>query len=412
MQLIRTIILILSILVSGIYSKIQGDSLCSNDLDCSLVGECQDGSCVCDPGWKGKSCDMLDVQKSPVDAGYRNATGASWGGNVIYEDGKYHMFVAQFVNHCQLDVWGTASSIVRAEADSPDGPFVMKETVIKPFAHNPTVRRGFDGYFYLFMIGAGDSEEPPDCTDGGGSVSSIGDDEPVASAIHVSHSESIRGPWSEPAMIEFSSTSKYLAGGWTNPSPHFNPDGTVHLAFQAGFSNKGPLSHGHALVGIAIADSPFGPYKYLTEDPVTPMDWDPIHPVCWAGVDEDPFLWRSKRGFHILTHGMCPSGVRQAHYKYSADGVNWHTSPRQTYRYTVRYENGRPDVLARVERPQLYFDGGYDLETGLAGSPIVLYNGVCGGEFGNGTNYECAFDKLTGMTWTLARRIGDWGTGE
>jgi hypothetical protein len=32
---------------------------------------------------------------------------------------------------------------------------------------------------------------------------------------------------------------------------------------------------------------------------------------CVAGTGEDPFLWRSARGWHMLYHGMCPSGVWQ-----------------------------------------------------------------------------------------------------
>eukprot|EP00619_Florenciella_sp_RCC1007_P017680 CAMPEP_0205935176 /NCGR_PEP_ID=MMETSP1325-20131115/38395_1 /ASSEMBLY_ACC=CAM_ASM_000708 /TAXON_ID=236786 /ORGANISM="Florenciella sp., Strain RCC1007" /LENGTH=65 /DNA_ID=CAMNT_0053305247 /DNA_START=1 /DNA_END=195 /DNA_ORIENTATION=+ len=65
---------------------------------------------------------------------------------------------------------------------------------------------------------------------------------------------------------------------------------------------------------------------------------------------------------------MCPSGLRQAHLKFSPDGINWTTSPRQTYHYTVEYDDGSvPHVFARVERPQLWFEGGYDPVTGLAG---------------------------------------------
>ena len=259
---------------------------------------------------------------------------------MVYDDvsGKYHMFAAQFVNGCPLGDWGSASSIVRAEGDSALGPFTFKETVIPAFSHNPTIRKSpHDGFYYLFMIGAGDSPGPPDCR---GEVARRLQE---SSDIHVSKAESIHGPWSTPTPVVFSSTSEYLQGGYTNPSPHFMPDGSVYLAFQAGFSGKGKHAHGHALVGIANAPSPFGDFTYVTPDPVTPMDWDPIHPVCWGGVDEDPFLWIDKRGFHILTHGMCPSGLRQAHYKFSEDGVTWHTSPRQTYHYAVQ-------VRSREER--------------------------------------------------------------
>ena len=60
-----------------------------------------------------------------------------------------------------------------------------------------------------------------------------------------------------------------------------------------------------------------------------------------------------------------------------------------------------------MERPQLYFEGGYDESTGLAGPAKVLFNGVCGlGAGNNHSDYECVFDQLTGMTYTLARPLG------
>ena len=179
------------------------------------------------------------------------------------------------------------------------------------------------------------------------------------------------------------------------------PNGNIYLAFQAGECNA---DHGRALVGISMAESWGEDFMLVTPDPVTPYDWDPLHPVCWAGVDEDPFLWIDKRGFHILTHGMCPSGLRQAHYKFSEDGKSWHTSMRQTYHYKVNYLDGSSHVFGRVERPQLWFDT-IDPVSGYAIKPTVLFNGVCGTS-DVGSRFECVFDKLTGMTWTLARPLG------
>jgi hypothetical protein len=66
-----------------------------------------------------------------------------------------------------------------------------------------------------------------------------------------------------------------------------------------------------------------GPYTLNSVNPVTPEHW-----WCVAGMDEDPFLWRSDRGFHLIMHGMCPTGVLQAHYAFSKDAISWTTSPR------------------------------------------------------------------------------------
>ena len=58
-----------------------------------------------------------------------------------FENGTYHLIVAQMANGCGLDKWGSNSAVVRAESSSPTGPFRYKQTVLRPFAHNPTIRR-------------------------------------------------------------------------------------------------------------------------------------------------------------------------------------------------------------------------------------------------------------------------------
>lgn len=50
--------------------------------DCSLNGDCVDGSCVCDPWWSGSAtCDVLAINPANKSEGYHNATYASWGGS-------------------------------------------------------------------------------------------------------------------------------------------------------------------------------------------------------------------------------------------------------------------------------------------------------------------------------------------
>jgi hypothetical protein len=89
---------------------------CTTMSDCSLNGDCLQGKCRCDPAWRGgPNCDVLDVL--PVDetraGGYHNHTEASWGGNVVFANGKYHLIVAQIVGHCGLESYGSNSAIVR-----------------------------------------------------------------------------------------------------------------------------------------------------------------------------------------------------------------------------------------------------------------------------------------------------------
>ena len=85
----------------------------------------------------------------------------------------------------------------------------------------------------------------------------------------------------------------------------------------------------------------------------------------------------------------------QAHYKFSLDAVNWTTSPRQTYSYTVRFSDGGRKTLLRVERPQLHF-ATQDPATGKFSNATTLYNAVC-------EEARCVVGGQTGRTHTWAR---------
>jgi hypothetical protein len=185
---------------------------------------------------------------------------------------------------------GPDSEIIRAVADSPGGPFVHAQTVIAPFAHNPTIRKMPDGRFVLYMIGGTPSAHIVNCTNGTQSSGardadaaagepgrlSAGDG-PFGSSIRASVADSVYGPWSAPSEVMFLNRSAALHGGWTNPSPHFNADGSLTLAFQAQGNRSKQAAH-HALVGIATATGWAGPFAYVTGLPVTAEALD-----CVAG---------------------------------------------------------------------------------------------------------------------------------
>jgi len=100
---------------------------------------------------------------------------------------------------------------------------------------------------------------------------------------------------------------------------------------------------------------------------------------------------------------MSPWGYLQAHYKFSVDGQTWYTSPRQSYHYGVRFEDGRTTYFPRMERPQLLFATTH--EDGAVSDPVALVNGVCN----DGPTYLAAFNtctlKTAGMTYTLFRPL-------
>jgi hypothetical protein len=80
---------------------------------------------------------------APATQAFNSSAYASWGGSVIQdnETGAYHMFAAVFIDGTGLNSWQSNSEIMHAVAATPEGPFEMKEVVVKPFAHNPQVVR-------------------------------------------------------------------------------------------------------------------------------------------------------------------------------------------------------------------------------------------------------------------------------
>lgn len=74
---------------------------------------------------------------------------------------------------------------------------------------------------------------------------------------------------------------------------------------------------------------------------------------------EDPFLWRSLRGYHIVFHRMDyadgPWVPGSGGLAVSVDGVHWVACPTPIYTTTVQL-NGTVTSFARRERPEMHFD--------------------------------------------------------
>lgn len=281
-----------------VFSNVTGATECRGVGDCFHNGNCSDGICSCDAAWKGKQCDVLnfDVSSTPLNAGYHNASEASWGGNAIFDTntGMYHLFVAQMANGCGLGDWGTNSMIVRGVSRNATGPFVYQEIVLPPFAHNPTARAlpNNEGVV-IYFIGTGNapSKSVKNCSKTKISEDALGN--VTTGSIHAIHAPSVVGPWSDPVAITFSDDPMWGASV-TNPSPHIDSDGTVTMALQRGF-NANP---GKELIGVARAKTWRGPFTMITSSPVEPQ-----HFYCIAGTGEDPFLWKTDRGWHMIYHG-------------------------------------------------------------------------------------------------------------
>lgn len=223
---------------------------------------------------------------NPFKAGYHNASAASWGGNVMFEAGRYHLFVTQISQVCGLEKYGSNSEIARAESADPAGPFAFKQVVRAPFAHNPTIRRlPKGGGFVIFFIGGNvvPLDKQADCTK---NITPPTRPRHALATIHAIQADSILGPWTEPVPIEFTdggSNTSIWTGGGSNPSPVINLDGSVVLALRREFRAAPSGTAGNKeLLGVAQASSWRGPYTMITDRPVPPE-----RPGCIKGMGEE-----------------------------------------------------------------------------------------------------------------------------
>ena len=78
---------------------------------------CARAAPACEPAWGGERCGELQIRPAPRDAGLRllgaRQNTSTWGGAVqLAEDGRYHMWSSEILNHCSLDTWEDNSQVV------------------------------------------------------------------------------------------------------------------------------------------------------------------------------------------------------------------------------------------------------------------------------------------------------------
>ena len=126
---------------------------CESSLDCNNLGDCIKNKCHCDAGFKGVSCSKLDLLPTKQEWGFNDKNHPSWGGNVIYDNNKYHLFSSYMKNRCDISMYATNSAIMRASSDFPQGPFTFEEEILVPFHHGAQIIKTKQNNFILFADG-------------------------------------------------------------------------------------------------------------------------------------------------------------------------------------------------------------------------------------------------------------------
>mmetsp|Transcript_127456 Transcript_127456/g.302851 ORF Transcript_127456/g.302851 Transcript_127456/m.302851 type:complete len:535 (-) Transcript_127456:61-1665(-) len=395
---------------------------CSTADDCSHNGACVSGACVCTAGWTGTACSVLDV--APVDKtkwGYMPIPDGftSWGGAVLKDGGKYHMWVSENANKCGMNTWGTNSRCIHTEATSPEGPYTKTGVVFGPMCHEPKVIKAPTGETVMFFTGIYDgvtdvgsdgtggfssdhgytpeTEFLCDCSTGATAVD--GNEAPLfGSCVNTASSDPTwmswtttpgdDASWSKPVMIidprdETSATGfqdAAFAGDTidTNFAPvEIQANGSL-LAMWRSWQDC-PTGGGGTFCSVihtasathwkcSSAEDCKTKYTFQTrnifaDEGTGPAEWGANELFVSKGI-EDPFGWKDSQGvFHAIFHYMVSERDLTSH-AWSTDFFGKWTHTGDANVQNVSFTDGTFAKFESCERPNLVVDD--------AGKPVAL----------------------------------------
>lgn len=305
-----------------------------------------------------------NLDKAPRTPTFESEGYWSWGSSVVKgDDGKYHMFVSRFPKTLPFHPgWMVSSEIVHAVSDTPEGPYRFSEVALPARGaeywdgRSTHNPRVFKHNQKYYLVYMGSTH-----------------------------------PFGEPAFDELTLDSKWCIVGRANKriglaiadspygpwsrldEPILNPKpGTFYSYFT---SNPAPVIQEDGSVMMIFkgrAHTENGKYSDMAlgvayapsiEGPYKVLNNDqPIFQVDGQGEAEDPFLWKDVRGYHVIfkDHVAKYTGERgggvMAHSK---DGVHWTVDKDpKAYSRTVEWEDGKVEMQGQLERPFLFFENG------------------------------------------------------
>lgn len=278
---------------------------CQTDEDCSLLGDCQNSVCRCDPGWTGPKCGQVDLLPTEPKGGYRNESMASWCGSAVKEGGVYHFFGSGMTGNCPLiNYFATNSMSIHGTSSSPGGPYKFEEVVLPPFHHSTAITRGTDGLM-LFTIGKDMHGRNVHTCDPGRRTPTASRDQQFSEGelgphdyMSISTAPSVEGPWKERVIFTTNASDPHA---WncnkSNPSAIVLNNGSILMMYRGvpcirdkACRNKTSGLNICEHQGIAIAESVDAPFV------------DRQGMISELSGNEDAYLFQNKRGFVSLFH--------------------------------------------------------------------------------------------------------------
>ena len=236
-----------------------------------------------------------------ADNGLEDKEWSYWGGNVIQEDGKYHLFVCGWAENSLKGhmEWGN-SIVFHATSDDSYGPYSVVDTVGK--GHNPEIFKLKDGTYVVYVINGRYT------------------------------SKSLNGPW-EYGKFDFVKRDRKARHGMSNLTFAMREDGTYLMVNRGGC--------------IWFSKTGLGSYGMVTDDSVYPK-------IEGAWAFEDPVVWKTNVQYHLVVNDW---NGRRAYHLRSKDGVQWKVDPGEAYTIDhANYEDGTSVKWFKYERPKVLQD--------------------------------------------------------
>lgn len=298
---------------------------------------------------------------APVHGGFRMDGWWIWCGSVVRaDDGKYHMFASRWPKSLPMHPgWLVRSEIVRAESDTPEGPYIYVETVLPArgaeywdgrSTHNPHIMRVGDQYLLYYMGTTHPfAEHEPEETLGAVDCKVIA--ARANKRVGLAVASSVQGPWKRmdrPILpVRPGKFDSYLT---SNPAPCLLEDGSVLLIYKA--RKYEGHTYGQMMLGAAHTDDYIGPYRVMSEEPLFAPE---VHV-------EDPFIWKTADGYSMIAKDMDGSLCGEKHggvHAHSQNGIDWRIADTaKAYSRHVRWDDGTEQVMGSFERPFILFHDG------------------------------------------------------
>ena len=303
---------------------------------------------------------------APVKGGFSMEGYWVWCGSVVKgEDDKYHMFASRWPKDLPFHPgWGMESEIVRAVSGNPEGPYEFAEVVLGyrgpqywdgRSVHNPSIQKHGDDYVLFYVATTHPYADVPH----DGTLNHFSYQWLCARSnkrIGIATSKSVFGPWQRRDKPIFDVRPDGFDNFFvSNPAPCINPDGSCLLIYKTRSYLSRPYASdetfGAMALGAAWAPHYAGPYQRLTDKPLFDIN---------EGVLEDPFVWRTSKGYAMIAKdwkGSYTGDVGSVVCAASVDGVHWQMENHAACSREILWDDGITRTMGNMDRPFILFEG-------------------------------------------------------